>query len=242
MIEIDRYTFRNSRRVNGSINAGANKTPFLVLIWRNRNRIQETSKQSFPSGTKVRRGSAIFSRDSCAVRCDQLKGTNLVDGTSWKGGVWKKEGSTVSTERVNSGNGKFLGSSEWLIVSRSVKIVWTREETRDLSLRRFLREREKVGWKRRKCFGIVRALIEREMWESVYASDGIGIETRFHISDKEKRRERRIYLKKREMDNLDNQISEREKLNKGRGISDRRKKVGGEESGLESSKLWLKKT
>ena len=43
------------------------------------------------------------------------------------------------------------------------------------------------------------------------------------------------------MDNLDNQISEREKLNKGRGISDRKKKVGylngGEESGLESSKL-----
>lgn len=79
MIQIDRYTFRNSKRVNRSINAGANKTPFLVLIWRNRNRVQETSKQSFPSGTKVRRGSAIFSRDSCAVRCDQLKGRNELE-------------------------------------------------------------------------------------------------------------------------------------------------------------------
>lgn len=87
MIQIDRYTFRNSKRMNRSINAGANKTPFLVLIWRNRNRVQETSKQSFPSGTKVRRGSAIFSGDSCApkggalrpIKRNESRGRNLVE-------------------------------------------------------------------------------------------------------------------------------------------------------------------
>lgn len=82
----------------------------------------------FPSGTKLQRGGAIFAENSCAedgdalrpIKREQLSVEDLVERRAMSIHESFRKGLLVNRD---SGNGKFLGSSEWLIVNRSVKIV-----------------------------------------------------------------------------------------------------------------------